>query len=148
MWQNVKIDLVCRFRCLGMQVSSFRYANMDFFETPHIQIRFLWKDPVFKYEFLVLFIYPWSRNQLLSKKSHDEDFSKERGQGDSVFRTPEEDGDLRGRGEVKLKENYHTADSFLPNPNSSCFSNFTVRVPMQHQKQKAVFPILQTGSFL
>ena len=59
MWQNVKIDLVCRFRCLGMQVLNFRYANMDFFETPHIQIGFLWKDPVFKYEFLVLFIYPW-----------------------------------------------------------------------------------------
>ena len=44
---------------LGMQISNFRYANMDFFKTPHIQIRFLWKDPVFKYEFLWLFIYPW-----------------------------------------------------------------------------------------
>ena len=29
---------------------------MDFFNTPHIQIRFLGK--VFKYELLVLFIYP------------------------------------------------------------------------------------------
>ena len=44
---------------LGMQISNFRYANMDFFKTPHIQIRFLWKDPVFKYELLWLFIYPW-----------------------------------------------------------------------------------------
>ena len=43
---------------LGMQISNFRYANMDFFKTPHIQIRFLWKDPVFKYELLWLFIYP------------------------------------------------------------------------------------------
>ena len=43
-----------------MQILNFRYANVDFFKTPHIQIRFLGKDPVFKYEFLVLFIYPWS----------------------------------------------------------------------------------------
>ena len=33
---------------------------MDFFKTPHIQIQLLGKDPVFKYEFLVLFIYPCS----------------------------------------------------------------------------------------
>ena len=45
---------------LGMQISNFRYANMDFSTTPHIQIRFLGKDPVFKYEFLLLFIYPWN----------------------------------------------------------------------------------------
>ena len=44
-----------------MEILNFRYANMDFFKTPHIQIRFLWKDPVFKYEFLVLFIYPCFR---------------------------------------------------------------------------------------
>ena len=31
---------------------------MDFFKTPHIQIRFLGKNSVFKYEFLVIFIYP------------------------------------------------------------------------------------------
>ena len=43
---------------LGMQISHIRYANMDFFKTPHIQIQILGKDPVFKYEFLVLFIYP------------------------------------------------------------------------------------------
>ena len=30
-----------RYRILGMQISNFRYANMDFFKTPHIQIRFL-----------------------------------------------------------------------------------------------------------
>ena len=54
----LKIDMVCRFRSLGMQNLNFRYTNMDFFKTPHIQIRFLWKDPVFKYEFLVLFIHP------------------------------------------------------------------------------------------
>ena len=41
---------------------NFRYANMDFFKTPHIQIRFLWKDPVFKYEYLEIFIYPWNAN--------------------------------------------------------------------------------------
>ena len=35
---------------------------MDFFQTPHIQIRFLWKDPVFKYEYLEIFIYPWNAN--------------------------------------------------------------------------------------
>ena len=44
---------------LCMQLSHIRYANMDFFKTPHIQIQLLGKDPVFKYEFLVLFIYPW-----------------------------------------------------------------------------------------
>ena len=43
---------------LGMQISNCRYANMDFFKTPHIQIRFLGKDPVFKYVFLVLFSHP------------------------------------------------------------------------------------------
>ena len=43
---------------LGMQISNFRYANMDFFKTPHIQIRFMGKNPVFKYEFLVLFSHP------------------------------------------------------------------------------------------
>ena len=43
---------------LGMQISHIRYANMDFFKTPHIQIQLLGKDPVFEYEFLVLFIYP------------------------------------------------------------------------------------------
>ena len=43
---------------LGMQIWNFRYANMDFFKTPHIQIWFLGKDPVFKYEFLVLFSHP------------------------------------------------------------------------------------------
>ena len=31
---------------------------MDFFKTPHIQIQLLGEDLVFKYEFLVLFIYP------------------------------------------------------------------------------------------
>ena len=45
---------------LCMQLSHIRYANMDFFKTPHIQIQLLGKDPVFKYEFLVLFIYPWA----------------------------------------------------------------------------------------
>ena len=44
---------------LSMQISHIRYTNMDFFKTPHIQIQLLGKDPVFKYEFLVLFIYPW-----------------------------------------------------------------------------------------
>ena len=43
---------------LSMQISHIRYTNMDFFKTPHIQIQLLGKDPVFKYEFLVLFIYP------------------------------------------------------------------------------------------
>ena len=43
---------------LGMQISNFRYANMDFFKTTHIQIRFLGNNPVFKYEFLVLFSHP------------------------------------------------------------------------------------------
>ena len=43
---------------IGMQILNFRYANVDFFKTTHIQIRFLGKDPVFKYEFLVHFIYP------------------------------------------------------------------------------------------
>ena len=46
---------------LSMQISHIRYTNMDFFKTPHIQIQLLGKDPVFKYEFLVLFIYPCSR---------------------------------------------------------------------------------------
>ena len=46
---------------------NFRYANADFFKTPHIQIRFLGKDPIFKYEFLALFIYP-CRNCLLWKR--------------------------------------------------------------------------------
>ena len=45
-----------------IQILNFRYANMDFFQTPHIQIRFLWKDPVFKYEYLEIFIYPWNAN--------------------------------------------------------------------------------------
>ena len=43
---------------LGMQIWNFRYANMDFYKTSHIQIWFLGKDPVFKYEFLVLFSHP------------------------------------------------------------------------------------------
>ena len=51
-----------------MQILNFRYANMDFFKTPHIQIRFLGKNPVFKYEFLVLFSHPC--NLFLSLKSH------------------------------------------------------------------------------
>ena len=34
----LKIDLVCRNRTLGMQISKFRYANMEFFKTPRIQI--------------------------------------------------------------------------------------------------------------
>ena len=51
-WNN---DIPCDEILLGMQISNFRYANMDFFfQIPHIQIRFLRKDPVFKYEFLVL----------------------------------------------------------------------------------------------
>ena len=54
----LKIDLVCRNPTLGMQISKFRYANMDFFKTLRIQIWFLGKDLVFKYEFLVPFIYP------------------------------------------------------------------------------------------
>ena len=41
-----------------MQIWNFRYANVDFFKTPHIQIWFLGKDPVFKFEFLVLFSHP------------------------------------------------------------------------------------------
>ena len=43
---------------LGMQIWNFRYANMDFYKTSHIQIWFLGKDPVFEYEFLVLFSLP------------------------------------------------------------------------------------------
>ena len=39
---------------LGMQISNFRYANMDFFKTPHIQIIFLGKEPEFKYELEVV----------------------------------------------------------------------------------------------
>ena len=54
----LKIDFVCRNRTLGMQISKFRYADMDFFKTPRIQIWFLGKDLVFKYEFLVPSIYP------------------------------------------------------------------------------------------
>ena len=34
----LQIDLVCRYRILGMKIWNFRYANMDFFKTPHIQI--------------------------------------------------------------------------------------------------------------
>ena len=52
---------------LCMQLSHIRYANMDFFKTPHIQIQLLGKDPVFKYEFLVLFIYPWEHDIRTSK---------------------------------------------------------------------------------
>ena len=47
----LKIYLVCRYRILGMQIWTFS-------KTPHIQKQFLERDPVFKYEFLVLFIYP------------------------------------------------------------------------------------------
>ena len=43
---------------------------------------------------------------------------------------------MRSRGEVKLKENHLKPDSFLPNLDFRCFSNFTVWVPKQHQKQK------------
>ena len=50
---------------LCMQLSHIRYANMDFFKTPHIQIQLLGKDPVFKYEFLVLFIYPCKHQIIL-----------------------------------------------------------------------------------
>ena len=32
----LKIGIVCRFQTLGMQILNFRYANMDFFKTPHI----------------------------------------------------------------------------------------------------------------
>ena len=53
---------------LCMQLSHIRYANMDFFKTPHIQIQLLGKDPVFKYEFLVLFIYPCSIAETMSEK--------------------------------------------------------------------------------
>ena len=53
---------------LCMQLSHIRYANMDFFKTPHIQIQLLGKDPVFKYEFLVLFIYPCDSLKLKTKK--------------------------------------------------------------------------------
>ena len=52
-----------------IQILNFRYANMDFFQTPHIQIRFLWKDPVFKYEYLVIFIYPWIQLQAIAFES-------------------------------------------------------------------------------
>ena len=51
---------------LSMQISHIRYTNMDFFKTPHIQIQLLGKDPVFKYEFLVLFIYPCAHMNKLS----------------------------------------------------------------------------------
>ena len=33
----------------GTQILKFRYANTFFFKTPHIQIRFLRRDPVYKY---------------------------------------------------------------------------------------------------
>ena len=59
-----KYAVVCRCRILGMQIWNFRYANMDFFKTPHIQIWFLGKDTVFKYEFMVLFSHPWPAQQL------------------------------------------------------------------------------------
>ena len=55
--------LVYRYWILGMQISNFSYANMDFFKKCHIRTRFLWKDPVLKYEFLWLFIYPWNQNE-------------------------------------------------------------------------------------
>ena len=55
---------------LCMQLSHIRYANMDFFKTPHIQIQLLGKDPVFKYEFLELFIYPWSTNQSITVEKY------------------------------------------------------------------------------
>ena len=47
----LEIYSVCRYRILGMQIWTFS-------KTPHIQKQFLERDPVFKYEFLVLFIYP------------------------------------------------------------------------------------------
>ena len=46
---------------LGMQILNFRYANMDFFKTPHIWIQFLGKDHICKYELLATFIYPSNR---------------------------------------------------------------------------------------
>ena len=48
-----------------MQILNFWYANSDFFKTPHIQIRSLGKDPVFKYEFLVLFLYQCNETQIV-----------------------------------------------------------------------------------
>ena len=62
-----KYAVVCRCRILGMQIWNFRYANMDFFKTPHIQIWFLGKDKVFKYEFLVLFSHPCEKDKLRKK---------------------------------------------------------------------------------
>ena len=56
---------------LCMQLSHIRYANIDFFKTPHIQIQLLGKDPVFKYEFLVLFIYPCVRRDPVAKGHAD-----------------------------------------------------------------------------
>ena len=50
--------LVYRYQNLGMQISNFRYAKTDFLEMAHIQIWFLGNNPVFKYEFLVLFSHP------------------------------------------------------------------------------------------
>ena len=47
------------FRTLCMQILNSMYANRDFFKTPHIQIWFLGKDLVFKYESLSTFICPW-----------------------------------------------------------------------------------------
>ena len=44
---------------LGMQISNFRYANMDFFKRLIFKYNFWEKDPVFKYEFPVLFSHPW-----------------------------------------------------------------------------------------
>ena len=41
----LKIYLVCGYQILGMQI-------LFFFKTHHIQIGFLWRKPVFKYEFL------------------------------------------------------------------------------------------------
>ena len=67
----LKIDFVCRNLTLGMQISKFRYADMDFFKTPRIQIWFLGKDLVFKYEFLVPFIYPWNQLNVPNETSQD-----------------------------------------------------------------------------
>jgi len=50
----LEIYSVCRYRILGMQIWTFS-------KTSHIQKQFLERDPVFKYEFLVLFIYPCMR---------------------------------------------------------------------------------------
>jgi len=66
---NITISLTTKSNrsanLLSMQISNFWYAEITFlvckyvfFKTPHIQIRFLGKDPVFKYDFLVLFSHP------------------------------------------------------------------------------------------